>query len=124
MIEAQAEMLAKAVGGEAWQSGGDIWVVTRHTGGGLTGEPERYVVFSAEVVCEYESEKAFEDGAAPLKTISLGGEDERWVIQDDEGNVFFEDEDLELGWRDESEAERQARYLETREGGKYWVREQ
>ncbi len=40
MNEKQAEMLARAVGGDAWQSGGAIWVVT------LNREDGKLVVFS------------------------------------------------------------------------------
>jgi hypothetical protein len=47
MNQKQAELLAKAVGGDAWQSGGGVWVVT------LNREDGRLVVFSGEAVCEY-----------------------------------------------------------------------
>ncbi|MBY0261671.1 MAG: hypothetical protein K2Q20_04975 [Phycisphaerales bacterium] len=45
MNQKQAEALAAIVGGEAWQSGGDIWVVTRHRGDG------RVIAFSGDCVC-------------------------------------------------------------------------
>lgn len=51
MDEERAEKLAQALGGDAWQSGGGIWLVIVHRqDGGL-------VVFSDEVVCQYESEE-------------------------------------------------------------------
>ena len=54
MDENQADAVAEALGGETWQSGGDIWLVLLRRGdGGL-------VVISDEVVCEYEDEAAFE----------------------------------------------------------------
>ncbi len=126
MTQAQAELLARALSGEAWDSGGGVWLVTKHTGGGFTGEPPRFAVFSDECVCEYASEEAFEDNQPPLKTIHLQNHNagDRWVIQDDEGNVFYQDDELEQGWTDELEAERQARYLQTRGEGRFWVREQ
>ena len=46
------------------------------------------------------------------------------LIVDEDGNTLYEDDELELGWADEYEAQRQARYLESREGGHYWVQEQ
>jgi hypothetical protein len=54
--EDAAKAVATALGGAAWQSGGGIWltVITRTDG--------HLVVVSGDVVCEYESEKAFEDG--------------------------------------------------------------
>lgn len=117
MTEAQANKLANIVGGEAWQSGGGIWLVT------LNREDGALVVFSGDAVCEYESEEAFEESRAS-KIISLGMDEGRWVIQDDEGHVFYQDDELELGWRDQVEAERQARYLQARGGGRYFAREQ
>jgi hypothetical protein len=58
MDEIQAEKMAEILGGEAWQSGGDIWLVLiRRNDGHL-------VVISDEVVCEYENEDAFEENRA------------------------------------------------------------
>jgi len=55
MDENQAETVAKALGEETWQSGGDIWLVIlrRHNG--------KLVVISDEVVCEYKDNEAFDD---------------------------------------------------------------
>lgn len=64
MNESQATAVAEALSGEAWQSGGDIWLVLlRRTDGKLT-------VISDEVICEYENEESFEK-AKPAKTIML-----------------------------------------------------
>lgn len=58
MDEEQAEALATATGGETWQSGGGIWLVTvRRRDGAL-------VVFSGDAVCEYADEEAFEANQA------------------------------------------------------------
>lgn len=55
MDETRAAQIAEILGGEAWQSGGDIWlVVIRRNDGHL-------VVVSDEVICEYENEDAFEN---------------------------------------------------------------
>ena len=56
--EQTAEQIAKALGGEAWQSGGGIWLVLLRRGGG------RIVVLSEDAVAQYESEEQFESGAA------------------------------------------------------------
>ncbi len=64
MNESQAEQVAQALSGEAWQSGGDIWLVLlRRTDGKLT-------VVSDEVVCEHDNEECFEK-ANPAKTVLL-----------------------------------------------------
>jgi hypothetical protein len=64
MNEKQATAVAEALGGEAWHSGGGIWLVR------LTNPEGRLVVFSDDLVCEYKDEDAFRDGEA-LQTITL-----------------------------------------------------
>ena len=55
MSEEKALVVADALGGEPWQSGGDIWLVLfRKPNGGV-------VVVSEEAVCEYQDETAFEE---------------------------------------------------------------
>jgi hypothetical protein len=128
MNQKQAEALAAIIGGQAWQSGGGIWLVTRERGDG------RAVVFNGECVCEYESDDAFTNDEEPLSCIELyagkNGEPEwdaqdRWVIVDGKGNEFYEHDagGLGIGWSSREEAERQARYLKGREGGVWAVRE-
>jgi hypothetical protein len=64
MDEKQAKMVANVLGGQTWQSGGDIWLVLiERTDGKL-------VVVSDEAVCEYKNEESFEK-AKPEKTILL-----------------------------------------------------
>jgi len=58
MSEEQANAIAEALGAEAWQSGGDIWLVLIHRQDG------HLVVISDEAVCEYESQEAFDTGKA------------------------------------------------------------
>ncbi len=55
MTEEQAIAIADALGGETWQSGGDIWLVLIHRPDG------HLVVLSDEVVCEYENQEAFDE---------------------------------------------------------------
>jgi hypothetical protein len=62
MNEKQAQMVANALGGETWQSGGGIWLVLLRQGNG------KLVVISDEAVCEYDNENHFEE-AKPAKTI-------------------------------------------------------
>jgi hypothetical protein len=64
MNEREAVSLAEALGGEAWHSGGGIWLVP------LTNSEGSLVVFSDDLVCEYRDEEAFRDGDA-IRTISL-----------------------------------------------------
>jgi hypothetical protein len=64
MSEKQAQAIAKALGGQAWQSGGGIWLVVFHR------EDGRVVAISEEVVCEYENEEAFDSGT-PAQSIFL-----------------------------------------------------
>ena len=50
MDEDKAEMLAKVLGGETWQSGGDIWLVILKRADG------KIVAISDELVAEYADE--------------------------------------------------------------------
>ena len=54
LCEWSAPMVAAALGGEAWQSGGGIWLVVRRTGDG------RVITISESVIKEYADEEAFE----------------------------------------------------------------
>jgi len=63
--EETAEQLAKALGGEAWQSGGGICLVLmRRRDGG-------FVVLSEDVLSEYSSENAFEHNERPAASVRL-----------------------------------------------------
>ena len=58
LTDANADAIAIALGGEAWQSGGGIMLI-------LFRRPDgRLVVLSDECVCEYASEEAFEQNSA------------------------------------------------------------
>ena len=50
MDEHEAEMVAKALGGQAWNSGGNIWLVRFERSDG------KLIVLSDEVICQYENE--------------------------------------------------------------------
>lgn len=56
MDEEKAEALAKLLGGETWQSGGDIWLVILKRADG------RIVAISDEVVAENADEEALGAG--------------------------------------------------------------
>lgn len=62
--EKTAEQIAKALGGEAWQSGGGIWLVLLRRNDG------HLVVISEDAVDEYASETDFDAGKAD-KTVLL-----------------------------------------------------
>lgn len=116
MDERQANAIADALGGESWQSGGGIYVVAIRKPGG------RLVVISDERVAEYASEEDF-DAARPDTTVDLIDDPtEYWVVQDEEGTVFFAHDSL--GWPDEYEAEHEARALQSRTGLHCFARQQ
>ena len=56
MNEMQATKIAEILGGPAWQSGGDIWLVLFERSDG------KVVALSDDVVCEYADQFALEDG--------------------------------------------------------------
>lgn len=116
MDERTAEQLAALVGGEAWQSGGGIYVVTVNRDNGSL------VVFSGDAVCEYENDEAFDEVRA-TKTIHLNipEADDLYVIVDLKGNVFYCDNSMERGWRYEEDAQHEARALESRGEGRFSV---
>jgi hypothetical protein len=53
--EVSAPIVAAALGGDAWQSGGGIWLIVKRTVDG------RVVTISPEVVNVYENKEAFEE---------------------------------------------------------------
>ena len=55
MNEEQANAVADALGGSAWQSGGDIWLVLFERADG------KLTVLSDEVACEYANQETFEN---------------------------------------------------------------
>ena len=64
MDSEQAQLIAGVLGGRAWDSGGGVYLVYIEKPGG------RLVVISDDVVCEYESEDAF-DRSRPIHSIAL-----------------------------------------------------
>jgi hypothetical protein len=64
MDESTATTIADSLGGETWQSGGDIWRVI------LRKESGRVVALSDDCICEYETDEAFDQGRA-IATIYL-----------------------------------------------------
>lgn len=116
MDERTAAQLASIVGGEAWQSGGGIWLVTVNRDDGTL------VVFSGDAICEYESDEAF-DAARASKTIlmTVPETQDLYVIVDLKGTVFYQDNAVERGWRYEEDAMHEARALESRGEGRFSV---
>ncbi len=64
MNEEQANAIANALGGQTWQSGGDIWLVLFEKDDG------KIVVISEDAVCDYASKSDF-DKCKPLQNIIL-----------------------------------------------------
>ncbi len=64
MNEQQAEAIASALGGETWQSGGDIWLVI------VRRNDNKIVVISGELICLYADDEAFDAGQA-IQSIEL-----------------------------------------------------
>ena len=60
----QAAAVADALGGNTWQSGGDIWLVLINSADGTL------VVVSDDAVCEYPDQEAFNEND-PFTTIVL-----------------------------------------------------
>ena len=58
MDESQATKITEILGGETWQSGGDIWLVIIHR------KDSHIVVISDDAICEYTSEEEFEKAKA------------------------------------------------------------
>lgn len=117
MNEQQAEALANVFSGEAWDSGGGLWLAAYWRGDG------KYVVFSGDAVCEYDSEEDFDDAKASNTLLLASGDEEWWVVIDAQGNVFYRDDKLEVGWRSREEAQREASGLQSRTGERYFVKE-
>jgi hypothetical protein len=116
MDERTADQLAAIVGGESWQSGGGIYLVT------VNRDDGSLVVFSGDSICEYENDDAFDAGRAS-KTVLLDipEADDLYVIVDLKGNVFFLDNAMERGWKHEQDAQHEASALQSRGEGRFSV---
>lgn len=116
MDQRTAEQLAVIVGGEAWQSGGGMYLVT------VNRDDGSLIVFSSDAICEYESDEAFDAGLAS-KTIyaSIPEGTELYVIVDLKGNVLYQDNAMERGWRYQEDAHQEALALESRGEGRFSV---
>lgn len=111
-----AEQLATIVGGESWQSGGGIHLVT------VNRDDGSLVVFSGDAIAEYENDEAFDAGrASKLIPLNIPETEELYVIVDLQGTVFYSDNAMERGWRYEEDAQREARALESRGEGHFSV---
>ncbi len=119
MDENTAEQLAAIVGGEAWQSGGGIWVVSVHR------EDGSLVVLGGDAICEYENDEALDASQAKQTIIlTIPTADELWVVVDGKGNVFFRNGDLKRGWLHEDDAKHEALGYQSRDGERYFVVQQ
>lgn len=117
MNEQQANALAEIFSGEAWNSGGGIWLAAYWRGDG------KYIVFSGDSVCEYESEEAFDSSNASNTLVLASGDEEWWVVSDAQGNIIYRNPDLRTGWRFQQEAEHEARGFQSRTGERFFATE-
>lgn len=117
MNEQQAQALAEIFSGEAWNSGGGTWLVAYWRGDG------KYIVFSGDAVCEYESEEDFDAARANNAFVLASGEEEWWVVMDSKGHVIYRDHNLKTGWRSREEAEHEATGFQSRTGERFFVKE-
>ena len=115
MNEQQANALAEIFSGEAWNSGGGIWLAAYWRGDG------KYIVFSGDAVCEYDSEEDFDAAKAAKMLLLASGEEESWVVVDSKGNVMYRNADLKTGWRFQEEAEHEAKGLASRTGERFFA---
>lgn len=117
MNEQQANALAEIFSGEAWDSGGGIWLAAYWRGDG------KYIVFSCDAVCEYVSEEAFDNSTASSTLILASGDEDWWVVSDAKGNVIYRNADLKTGWRSREEAEHEASGFQSRTGERFFATE-
>jgi phosphodiesterase/alkaline phosphatase D-like protein len=116
MDEVTAEQLAAIVGGEAWQSGGGIYLVT------VNRDDGSLVVFSGDSICEYQSDEAFDAGkASQTILLTIPETEELYVIVDLKGNVYYQNDRMERGWKYEQDAMHEATAWESRGEGKFSV---
>lgn len=118
MDEAAAKELAAAIGGEVWQSGGDVHVVV------LKRPDGSLVVFSEDLVAEYADDEAFEESSPATSILLREGPEEYWVIEDAKGEVWLEDPKHGRGWAIEQDAQHEARGIQSRTGLRSFVRPQ
>jgi hypothetical protein len=115
MDKKTAEQLEAIVGGEAWERNGE-WVVT------VNEEDGSIVLYTGEGIFQYESDEAL-DADKPMATVNatIPSAEDLWVLVDTKGNVFFQNNKLERGWRYEDDARREAMALQSRGEGKFQV---
>lgn len=117
MSEHQANALAEIISGEAWNSGGGVWLAVYWRGDG------KYIVFSGDAVCEYDSEDAFDAGTASGTLLLASGDEEWWVVSDSKRNIIYRNSDLKTGWRTRAEADHEAAGLQSRTGERFFATE-
>lgn len=115
MNEQQANLLAEIFSGEAWDSGGGTWLAAYWRGDG------KYIVFSGDAICEYNSEEDFDIAQAAKTIVLASGDEEFWVVVDSKGNVIYRNADLKTSWRSEEEAMREARGFASRTGERFFA---
>lgn len=115
MDKKTAEQLEAVVGGEVWERDGE-WVVT------VNEEDGSIVLYSGAGVFQYKDDAAL-DADQPMATVNatIPAAAELWVLVDTDGNVFYQHDALERGWRYEEDARREAIALQSRGEGRFQV---
>jgi hypothetical protein len=67
MTEQQPRAIADALGGETWQSGGDIWLAILRRNDGKVG------VISDDAICLYADDDSFDAGEAEQSIVLHAG---------------------------------------------------
>lgn len=113
MDERAAGQLASLLGGEAWERANE-WVVSVQTDEG------RVVLFTSKEINEYRNDDELEHGS-PMSSIAMTipSDDDLWVVVNGAGQVFYENDALERGWRYEEDARYEAMGLQSRTGERY-----
>ena len=66
MDEEKAKKIAKMIGGEPWQSGGNIWLV-------IVPQEKHVSVISEDSLCAYKDVASLIEGGQPIKSINWIG---------------------------------------------------
>lgn len=117
MDEKTATQLAAIVGGEAWMSGGGIWLVT------VTRQDGSLVVFGDGCIGEYASDEAFDRGQSMSRIdIEIPESYELYVIVEvGTDRVIYNEPDMKRGWVYQEDAGRELDALVSRGAGQFMV---
>ncbi len=119
MDEKTARELAELLDGEAWERDGG-WVVSVNE-----EEDGSIVLYTSDGIFQFDDDDAL-SADTPRSTVSatIPSAADLWVVVDAKGNIFYQNDKLERGWRFEEDARMQASGFQSRDGDKYFVVQQ